>query len=234
MENTNAKKIDNSDVWVCTEESKITETKIENDDDGKKYILEGVATQAEFLNRNKRFYKLDPMIREAESYQTEIQNGRAVGELNHSGELSINPERIAIKILEYERIGETNDFRHKSQVLPYGLGLLVIGHMDHGIQIATSSRAAGKLLKTKDMVIVEDLKLITPADVVWNNSAPSAIPTYIKEDVMNMIFESVDLMQSVYATQIIEESKYLLHRTPKNGLKDVINKIYDDILKMKI
>lgn len=229
----NAKLVANTDIWVCTEESKITEIAIKNTNEGKKYILEGIATQAEMKNGNGRIYKIEPMVRECVNYQSKIREGRAVGELNHSGQLDINPERIAIKILEYSRIGETNDFRHKSQVLPYGVGVLVQGHMDHGIQISTSSRAAGKLRKTNEAVFVDDLRLITPADVVWSNSAPDAIPTYIKEDMMNYIFENVNMMADVYNIKIIEEAKYKLHNAKRNAIKEVINNIYQDIMNLK-
>ena len=144
----------------------------------------------------------------------------------------INPERVVLKILEYDRINESNDFRHKSEVLPYGLGIIVRGHMDHGIQMATSSRALGKLKKTRDMIIVEDYKLVTPADIVWNNSAPDAIPTYIKEDLVLQIYDNVNLMEDFYSIQI-EESISKLHKAPKYAIKDIINNVYNEIMNLK-
>lgn len=228
----NAVYIEEIDRWACSEEAGITENSIDKSGSETKYFMEGIAVQAEIKNGNTRLYKLDPSIRECNEYQTKIKDGRAVGELNHPGKPDINPERVVLKILEYDRINESNDFRHKSEVLPYGLGVIVRGHMDHGIQMATSSRALGKLRKTRDMIIVEDYKLVTPADIVWNNSAPDAIPTYIKEDLVLQIYDNVNLMESFYSIQI-EESVNKLYKAPKYAIKDVINNVYNEIMNLK-
>jgi len=219
-------------VYVCNESHNISESLIETEG-GKKYYFEGTATQAELVNGNSRKYLIDEMVSECDGYQSLIVEGRAVGELNHPHNPSINPERIALKIVEYKRIGDTNDFYHKSQVLDYGLGKLIIGHMDNGIQLATSSRGLAKFVKKGDIIIAKNFKLITPADIVWNNSAPDAIPKYVKEDILNMAFEEVDIMNGIYSKEI--DCVYnTLHTSSKFNLNDSINKAYEQLMNVVV
>jgi hypothetical protein len=235
MEYVNAYKHDNmsKDTWVCVDEAISTEASIDRSGKETKYVLEGIAMKGNVINGNKRKYPLDKLIIRCEDYQEEIKAGRAVGEMKHPGRPDIDPERIAIKINKLERDGTTENFVHVSEALPYGLGLIVRGHMDHGIQIATSSRCMGKLTNKPDFILVEDFKIVTAADVVWNPSVSDAIPTYIKEDIMNYIFENVDMMESIYNINIIESSKGKLNKAMKNNIKSTINSIYEELLNMK-
>src|SRR5210317_901234 len=74
----------------------------ENESDGKKYhYLSGVFMQAEEQNRNGRLYSLPILENETKRYIDEkVKTQRALGELNHPSDPSINLERVSHMITE--------------------------------------------------------------------------------------------------------------------------------------
>ena len=163
----------------------LLESKIEGTTD-KKYIINGIFMQSEVKNRNGRIYPEHIMDKETRRYINEkVLTNQAVGELNHpTGEnsLSVNYERVSHKILSLEKqgknwIGEAL-ITHKTP-----MGSVIAGLMEAGVQIGVSSRATGslKLDGHGTKIVQEDFKLITPADIVSDPSAPDAFVTSIME-----------------------------------------------------
>lgn len=200
----------------------------------KRYYLEGVMTQAGIVNGNKRKYLLDEMISCCNDYQPKIKDGRAVGELKHPNSADIDPERIAVKVLSYERDGETSNFIGKSEVLPYGLGSIIRGHMDYGIKVATSSRGVGKLDNKGDFIQVSKFKLTTPSDVVWTNSAPLAIPNYnIQENLLMMVEESLEGLNDFYSMEV-DISRHNLKNASRSDINKVVKEEYERLMNIAI
>jgi len=71
-------------------------------DGGKNYFIEGTFMQADTLNRNKRMYPKHILLNEVNRYTKEfVNNSRAFGELNHPAGPTVNLDRVAIIIKEF-------------------------------------------------------------------------------------------------------------------------------------
>lgn len=166
-----------------TESNIITGDNATND---KKYIIKGIFMQSDLKNRNGRIYPEKYMDREATRYiQEKVLTHQATGELNHptgDGSLSVNYERVSHKITSLTKCGKNwmgeALITHKTP-----MGSVIAGLMEAGVVMGVSSRATGSLkLDGHGVKIVqEDFRLITPADIVSDPSAPDAFMTSIME-----------------------------------------------------
>ena len=87
--------------------------------DGKKTLyIQGPFLQAEVVNRNKRCYPINTMMKEVSRYNTEfVSKGRALGELGHPDGPQINLDRVSHKIVSLSQEG--NNFVGKAQILKH-------------------------------------------------------------------------------------------------------------------
>ena len=156
----------------------------------KKYVITGPFMEADIQHRNKRVYPHQILQPQVESYQADISNSRAVGELNHPSTMEINPENIAIKI-ESLSWKDKHTVIGEAKVLTTPKGLILRSLMDEGIKFGVSSRGSGTL---KEGVVQNDYRYVCN-DVVWEPSARSAMVENIMESSTEWVFENGVLLE---------------------------------------
>jgi hypothetical protein len=180
---------------------------VESENKDKSYYIEGVFMQCEIINKNKRLYPLPITEQEVNRYTKEkITTNRALGELNHADNISINPERASHKIISLIKDG--NNFIGKAKIITQNpCGRIIKGLIDENITFGVSSRCLGSYNTEGDISrICDDLYIITPADIVSDPSAPDAF--------VNAIMENKEWIME---NGIIYE----------HDIKNIINKEYD-------
>jgi len=155
----------------------------ESSKDGKKNLfIKGPYMMAEGVNRNKRIYPLEEMVRETKRYQVDMVNsGRAMGELNHPTTADVDLERACHLVTELSQEG--NVFYGKSKVLSTPTGLIVRSLINDGVRVGMSSRALGQLIPesgSDGINRVKDFKLVA-IDCVADPSFPKAFVNGILE-----------------------------------------------------
>lgn len=197
----------------------ITETNFQNVQSGhildeatgkKNYYIQGVFLQAEQKNRNGRIYPSEILEREVIRYTRDyIDNRRSIGELNHPTSPSLDPERACHLIESLTRQG--NDWIGKSKVTTEGLGKIVRGLLNDGVQLGVSSRGLGTLTEDKERnvnVVNEDYYMAT-VDVVSDPSAPTAW--------VNGIYEGNEFYMGDDEQFITKAKKYIDNEASKAG-----------------
>lgn len=176
----------NGTALLIERNMELTESKIIKDDVSKKYMIKGIFMQSEVKNKNGRLYPEKYMDREANKYIAEkIALNQGIGELNHPTgpeSLSVNYERVSHKITNLVKQGK-NWIGEAVIADKTPVGSIIAGLMEIGVTVGVSSRATGSLkLDGHGLKIVqEDFRLITPADIVSDPSAPDAFMTSIME-----------------------------------------------------
>lgn len=204
----------------------LTKPLVEEVNGQKKMYIEGVFLQAGIKNKNGRIYPAETMNREVQRYVKEyVQKDRALGELNHPPTPSVNPERACILIKELRQDGD--NWVGKALVTSSPMGQVVRNLIDDGVRFGVSSRGLGSLKETNGvMVVQEDFRLATAADVVHDPSAPDAF--------VNGIYESADWVWdngALKETQI-QEYKRQIEEAASNRkrLEEVTLKAWNDFL----
>lgn len=185
----------------------------------KKYIIKGIFMQSDLKNRNGRVYPEKFMDREATRYiQEKVLTHQATGELNHptgEGSLSVNYERVSHKITNLVKCGKNwmgeALITHKTP-----MGSVIAGLMEAGVVMGVSSRATGSLKLDGHgvKVVQEDFRLITPADIVSDPSAPDAFMTSIMEGHEWLY------VNGALTEQAIHEVKTVLNKDAKSIVKN--------------
>ena len=150
--------------------------------DGKKTLyINGPFLQAEVVNRNKRCYPINTMIKEVKRYNDEfVSKGRALGELGHPDGPQINLDRVSHKIVSLSQEG--NNFMGKAQILKTPMGKIAESLLADGVKLGVSSRGMGSISQVEGVNYVgEDFMLATAADIVADPSAPDAFVDGVME-----------------------------------------------------
>lgn len=163
--------IDYKDLQVIKEDSVET---------GKKHFkLKGVFLQSEIVNRNGRKYPKPILEREIKKYNEErIQTNRAVGELDHPTEASINLDRIS-HVIE-SLVMEGNDGIGVLRLIDTPMGKIAQTLVAENIILGVSTRGIGSLDESNN--VKDDYMLVTPADIVFESSAPRAYMEAVLEN----------------------------------------------------
>lgn len=163
---------DNLDVQVLTEGA----------GGNKQYFIEGIFLQADIKNGNGRLYPGEVLRSETNRYIREYVNtNRALGELGHPSDPSINLDRVSHKIISLREEGSNIIGRAKIMDTPFGK--IVKSLMDEGVKLGVSSRGVGSLRERGGVkVVCEDFRLITAADIVTDPAAPDAFVSNLMED----------------------------------------------------
>jgi hypothetical protein len=161
----------------------------------KNLYIEGIFMQSTVKNRNGRVYPKEIMAKEVGRFvNEEIKNKRAIGELNHPPNPTINPERASHLITSLKESG--NDYIGKAKILDTPMGNIVKGLLDGGVKLGVSSRGLGSLTKKGNASVVgSDFKLCT-VDIVADPSAPSAFVEGIMENA-EWVYDDVLGYQSI-------------------------------------
>ena len=135
--------------------------------DGKKTLyISGPFLQAEVVNRNKRCYPIQTMVKEVKRYSDEfVSKGRALGELGHPDGPQINLDRVSHKIVSLTQEG--NNFMGKAQILSTPMGKIAESLLADGVKLGVSSRGMGSISQHEGVSYVgEDFMLATAADIL--------------------------------------------------------------------
>jgi hypothetical protein len=150
---------------------------------GKKSLyIEGVFLQGDIKNRNGRMYPMETLRKEVARYnESNIQSGRALGELGHPDGPTVNLDRVSHKIVSLRESG--SNFIGKAKILSTPMGKIASSLIDEGVKLGVSSRGIGSLQINKEgcNVVGNDFMLATAADIVADPSAPDAFVEGIME-----------------------------------------------------
>jgi hypothetical protein len=136
------------------------------------YYLKGLFLEGERQNHNGRVYPKDEIEMAVNQLNERIQStGPIPGELDHPEGLNVNFDRISHLITGMTMEGSNGMGTMK--VIKAGLGLIVEGCIQAGMQVGVSSRGSGNIDSNGN---VSEFDIVT-VDIVANPSAPSAYPT---------------------------------------------------------
>ena len=156
---------------------------VETTKSGKKSLyIEGVFLQGNIKNRNGRMYPMETLRKEVSRYnESNVQSGRALGELGHPDGPTVNLDRVSHKIVSLKESGD--NFIGKAKILSTPMGKIASALVEDGVKLGVSSRGIGSLRQTKEgiNVVGDDFMLATAADIVADPSAPDAFVEGIME-----------------------------------------------------
>lgn len=174
----------------------------------KQHFIHGKFLVAEEKNRNGRIYPINILEKEVQRYMKElVESKRAFGELGHPSGPSINLDRVSHMITELKKDG--NHFVGKALITKTPMGNIARGLLESGAKLGVSSRGMGSLKPGKDgaMVVQEDFRLATAADIVADPSAPGAFVEGIMENV-EWIYDPI---KGTWHEERLEEVKRRVH-----------------------
>lgn len=148
-----------------------------NQDKPLQIKLRGIFIQTDKKNANDRTYKYEDMIKPVNSFINEFVNqGRALGELEHPDYAYINPNNSAIRITNLREIPDAKAWLGEAIVLASDPKHNIIGTpkgdilaslIQHGTKLGFSSRGVGDVDESSGTV--KDYTLVT-VDAVANPS----------------------------------------------------------------
>jgi len=155
---------------------------VEEKNGKKSMFIEGIFLQGDLKNRNGRMYPMETLRREVQRYsESNIQTGRALGELGHPDGPTVNLDRVSHKIVSLTENG--SNFIGKAKILNTPMGNIAKNLIDEGVKLGVSSRGIGSLRPSREGVNIvgDDFMLSTAADIVADPSAPDAFVEGIME-----------------------------------------------------
>ena len=167
-----------------TKENKMIREGIENGEWNIPHplVVDAVFQKFGIKNANGRIYPEEVLKKQVEIYQQKIDERRALGELNHPAESTIDLDRIAINIIELHWEGRTLvgklEINTSYGFRKYGIvstrGDQMANLLLNGYKIGVSSRGVGSVeQKLGQYIVGEDFELIC-WDVVSDPSTPGA------------------------------------------------------------
>ena len=202
---------------------------VEGKGDNKKLYIQGPFLQSEKVNRNNRVYPMSTMEKAVEKYTNEyIKENRALGELNHPAEPTVNPERAAIMTTELKKNGIY--FEGKAKVLSTPMGKIVENLLSDGVKIGVSSRGLGSLRQTREGFneVQGDFVLTTAADVVFDPSAQTSFVEGVMEST-EWIFES-----GLFRQIDLEEQQKRIRLANKRNLNETKLRAFEKLMQSLI
>lgn len=146
----------------------------------KKTFIEGIFMQAEVKNRNGRVYSRKVLEGAVKDFNEKVKAGRAIGELDHPTEPTINLDRVSHRITELNWQG--SNVVGKALVLETPCGKILNGLLEGGVQLGVSSRGMGSLRQQEGVAHVADDFVLSTVDVVQDPSAHDAFVNSIMEN----------------------------------------------------
>jgi len=191
----------------------------------KKYRIRGIFMQAEMTNKNGRRYPLPILEREANRYNNNyVVKNRALGELGHPDNPSINLDRASHMITKLQKDG--NNFMGEAKILNTPNGKIVKNMLDEGVSLGVSTRGVGSLRETNGVKLVcDDFHLATAADIVLDPSAPEAFVEGILEG-KQWIMESGDWTEIDY-----DRTKKYLKEATKHDYEDRFLNVFNRFIE---
>lgn len=143
---------------------------VENDDG--KFLMKGILQKANTLNQNGRVYPLGVLSREVENYQRFIEDGRAMGELDHPDTSVVELKNVSHVIREAHMDGDV--CYGTIEVLDTPNGNILKSLVQSGVKIGISSRGVGSTRSEGGHQIVQDDFQLICWDIVSEPSTPGA------------------------------------------------------------
>ena len=146
------------------------------------FIVDAVFQKFGVKNANGRIYPEEVLKKQVEIYQQKINERRALGELNHPAESTIDLDRIAINIIELHWEGRTlvgkleinTSYGFRKHGIVSTRGDQMANLLLNGYKIGVSSRGVGSVeQKLGQYIVGDDFELIC-WDVVSDPSTPGA------------------------------------------------------------
>jgi hypothetical protein len=161
------------------EESKLI---IEENDGVKNYFIEGIFMQSGIKNRNGRMYPREVMEGQINKYNENfVTRGRAMGELGHPENPTVNLERVSHNIVRLQYESQT-DVTGRAKLLDTPYGNIAKSLVKEGIQLGVSSRGLGSIKESGGAAVVQNDFYLAAVDIVADPSAPSAFVNGIMEN----------------------------------------------------
>ena len=173
-----------NDGYMYVKNPKIIKEGLEDDEWYVPYpfIVDAVFQKFGIKNANGRIYPEETLKKQVEIYQQKINERRAIGELNHPAESTIDLGRVAINIVELHWEGRTLvgkcEINTSYGFRKYGIvttrGDEMANLLINGIKIGVSSRGVGSVeQKLGQYIVGDDFELIC-WDVVSDPSTNNA------------------------------------------------------------
>ena len=148
---------------------------------GKKDLfISGIFMQSEAKNRNGRIYEKRILEGAVNKYiESQVNKGRAVGELNHPDTPTINLDKVSHLITKLEWSG--NDVIGKAKILETPMGNIARSLIEGGVKLGVSSRGMGSLVRKNEANYVGEDFMLSTVDIVQDPSAHHAFVEGIME-----------------------------------------------------
>jgi len=196
----------------------------EQNDGGKKStFIRGIFMQAEQANRNNRIYQKPVLEKEVERYQNLISEKRALGELGHPPNPTINLNQVSHLITGLSWDG--NNVVGEAKILDTPMGKIAKNFIEEGVKLGVSSRGVGSLSPGKDgiSIVQPDFHLAT-VDIVADPSAPDAFVEGIMEGA-EWICEN-----GIWKTIQIDQARQEIKNTSRKHLAEKKLKVFEAFL----
>lgn len=139
--------------------------------DGK-FLMKGVLQKANTLNQNGRVYPIGVLAREVQNYQRFIEEGRALGELDHPDSSVVELKNVSHIIRAAHMDGDV--CYGTLEVLDTPNGRILKSLVESGVKIGISSRGVGSTKSEGGHQIVQDDFQLICWDIVSEPSTPGA------------------------------------------------------------
>lgn len=190
---------------------------------GKNVFIEGIFAQYDKQNKNGRIYPKSVMEKEIGRYQDVINAKRALGELGHPANPSINLDKAShlITMLKMESNGSVMG---KAKILETPMGIIARNLIENGVQLGVSTRGLGSLKEKNGVNEVQSDFHLATVDIVADPSAPDAF--------VQGIYESAEWVceNGVWKTIDIEKAQKALKESSKAKLDETKLKIFEAFL----
>jgi hypothetical protein len=190
---------------------------------GKNVFIEGIFAQYDKQNKNGRIYPGHIMEKEINRYQEIIDAKRALGELGHPANPSINLNQVSHLITSLKMEGN-NNVVGRAKILETPMGIIARNLIENGVQLGVSTRGLGSLKEKNGVNEVQDDFHLATVDIVADPSAPDAF--------VQGIYESAEWIceNGVWKTIDIEKAQKTLRETSKANLEKTKLKMFEAFL----
>ena len=190
---------------------------------GKNVFIEGIFAQYDKQNKNGRIYPSHIMEKEIHRYQEIIDAKRALGELGHPANPSINLDKVSHLITSLKMEGNNNVIG-RAKILETPMGIIARNLIENGVQLGVSTRGLGSLKEKNGVNEVQDDFHLATVDIVADPSAPDAF--------VQGIYESAEWVceNGVWKTIDIEKAQKTLRETSKANLQETKLKMFEAFL----
>lgn len=190
----------------------------------KSVSFSGPYMVAERLNRNNRKYVLSEMRDNVNRYQQLINEGRALGELEHPESPIVNLKEACHKVNKMW-LEENIAFGSSNVLMSQPNGRIIGGLMAEGVKLGTSSRGLGELAEGASEPTVVNFYYVCN-DIVHDPSAPGAFVEGVLANKAFVIGQGGVIVESAFDMLTKKLSKMPVRQDSKKDL------LQESILKL--